>query len=188
MTGVQTCALPIFVFYPFYLCGQLITKQDILKINTNKALKVVGALILLIWLVLSITNADMLTVLRPLFTGRNSFSSDELFVKWGFLYRLLCYLITSLLCFAVISVMPGRKIPLVSDYGTRTLQVYFWHWPFVRLLQLTGAEEALMGSGFGMTLWIIIGVALTFILSTKPFSFPTKQIFKYCRYQTDTDK
>ena len=175
------------VFYPFYLCGQLLSKEDILKINSNKICKAAGALIILVWLILSFTNADMLTELRPLFTGRNSFAVNELFKEWGLLYRALCYAITLLLSFALVCLASNRRLPVITEFGGRTLQVYFWHWPFVRLLQTAGVEEALMESSAGRAVWILIGVALTFILSTKPFSFPTKQIFTYCRYEPQTD-
>ena len=177
----------IVVFYPFYLCGQMISKESIIKNGRKKSLKAVSACIIAIWLILCFTQEDTLTLLRPLFTGRNPFSVSEIFEKWGFLYRVLCYIITAVLSFALILLMPDKKIPLITNFGTRTLQVYFWHWPFVLLLKKLGVEAFLMESAVGETVWLIIGVALTLLLSTRLFSFPTKQVFTFCRYVKSDD-
>ena len=178
----------IIVFYPFYLCGQLITKEDILKLNSNKILKAASFVIIAVWLILCFTKTDIVTALRPLFTGRNSFESSEIFSKWGFLCRALCYLITAVLSVAIISLMPNVRLPLVTKFGSRTLQVYLWHWPVVLVLKKAGVMSALMTGPAGKISWLLIAVMLTFILSLKPFSFPTKQIFTYCRYESGNDK
>ena len=173
----------IIVFYPFYLCGQLITKEDILKLNSSKVLKIASVAVIAVWLILCFTKTDSVTVLRPLFTGRNPFATNDLFVKWGFLYRALCYLITFALSVAVVALIPNIKLPVITSFGSRTLQVYLWHWPVLLVLQKIGVEALLMGSAAGEAGWLLIGVAVTFILSLRFFSFPTKQIFRYCRYQ-----
>lgn len=173
------------VFYPFYLCGQMVTKKDIIRLNRSKPLKAAAAVILAGWLVLCLVRTDLVTALRPLFTGRNSYAVAEMFVKWGFLYRALCYAITLLISVSVICLMPDKRLPLITDFGSRTLQVYYWHYPVIRVLQKLGVQAALMGSVAGKISWVLIGVVLTFILSLKPFSFPVKQIFRYCRLVPD---
>lgn len=178
----------IIVFYPFYLCGQIITKEDILKLNSCKILKAVSVAVILAWLILCFTKTDIVTALRPLFTGRNSFESSEIFSKWGFLCRALCYMITAVLSVAIISLMPNRRLPLITEFGSRTLQVYLWHWPVVLVLKKLGVTALLMTSVTGKIAWLLIAVVLTFILSLKPFSFPTKQIFTCCRYESDINK
>lgn len=175
------------VFYPFYLLGQMITKEDVLKLNSNKKLKIAAAAIIVLWLLLCFTKTDTVTLLRPLFTGRNAFSSNELFARWGFLYRALCYLITFAVSSSLISLMPDKRLPVVTSLGSRTLQVYLWHWPFVRLLQAAGVHTMLMASAAGKIGWLFIAVMLTFVLSTRLFSFPAKQIFTYCRYQPEAE-
>lgn len=171
----------VIVFYPFYLCGQLVSKEDILKLNSNKLLKAVSVVIIAAWLIFCFTQRDIATGLRPLFTGRNSFATSEVFARWGFLFRAACYVITTLVSLAIICLMPNIRLPLITSFGSRTLQVYLWHWPVVRVLQEVGVTALLMTNASGKIGWLLIGVALTFILSLKLFSFPTKQIFTYCR-------
>lgn len=177
----------IIVFYPFYLCGQIITKEDILKLNSNKILKAASVVIIAVWLILCFTKTDTVTALRPLFTGRNSFESSEFFSEWGFLCRALCYMITAVLSVAIISFMPNRRLPLITEFGSRTLQVYLWHWPVVLVLKKLGVTALLMTSVTGKIAWLLIAVMLTFVLCLKPFSFPIKQIFKYCRYEPNNE-
>lgn len=169
------------VFYPFYLCGQMVSKKDILKLNGSRPLKIIAAAVIAVWFIICLTQTDLVTGLRPLFTGRNSYAAAEIFTKWGFLFRALCYIITLFTSVSVICLIPNMRLPLITELGSRTLQVYYWHYPMIRVLQRLGIQAALMGSAVGKISWVLIGVALTFVLSLKPFSFPTKQIFKYCR-------
>lgn len=169
------------VFYPFYLCGQLVSKKDVLRLNRSKQLKIFSVAVIAVWFILCFACTDAVTLLRPLFTGRNSFAANELFVRWGFLYRALCYLITLLVSVAVFNLMPVRRLPVITDLGSRTLQVYLWHWPLVHLFVGIGLKDFLTVNAAGKILWLLLGVGLTFILSLRPFEFPTKQIIKFCR-------
>ena len=176
------------VFYPFYLCGQLVSKRDVLMLGRSKTLKIAAAAIIAVWFIVCFAGTDAVTVLRPLFTGRNPFAVNELFVRWGFLYRALCYIITLLVSVSIFCLMPRGRLPVITDLGSRTLQVYLWHWPFILLLVEIGLEDFLTANAIGKIVWLVLGVALTFILSLKPFEFPTKQIFKYCRLVSEAEK
>ena len=164
-----------FVFYPFYLLGQMTPKILLINLNKIKAVKIVSAFILLLWLVLCFTSTD------SLFTGRNPYSTEEAFRITGFFYRLLCYVITSLVSISVICLIPRQKINYISGYGKNTLQVYFWHTSFLLILMRTGIDDFLTANAFGRFIWIILASALTVLLSTDYFSFPTKQVSQLCK-------
>lgn len=164
------------VFYPFYLLGQMTPKIVLINLNKNKTVKIISAVILIGWLVLCFTNLDSLYILRPLFTGRNPYSVDEAFRVAGFFYRLLCYIITFIVSAALICLVPRRKMNYISDYGKNTLQVYFWHTSILLVLMKIGLDDFLTANAFGRFIWIILAVALTILLSTDYFSFPTKQV------------
>lgn len=169
----------IVVFYPFYILGQLTNKSYLLKINQNKLLKFFSILFVFIWLFLCFYKIDSLYILRPLFTGRNSFYSQDVFSFYGPLYRLLCMIISVTMGIALVSLLPNNKIPVISTGGQRTLQIFFWHYPFIYILQKSGIVHLLEMSAIGKSLWLLISICVTFILSTKYFSYITNWIQKF---------
>ena len=170
-----------FVFYPFYLLGMMTPKIVLINLNKMKAVKLISAAVIIIWLVICFTQTDTVYPLRYLFTGRNPFSTVEEFRVWGFFWRAVCYLITVLVSLAVICIVPRRKISCITDFGRNTLQVYFWHTPLLLLFRQLGLQEWLVGSPFGRFVWLILGLAVTFLLSTRYFSFPTRQVSALCK-------
>lgn len=164
------------VFYPCFVLGQIISADTIKRINHKKIFKVISIVIILTWAALCIFDLEHVYNLRPLFTGRNPFSEKEIFEEWGFLYRLLCYGITILTSFAIVSLTPDRRIPAISEFGERTLQVYIWHAVFLLLLKKTGLQAILLATPEGRVIWILTAVLVTFISSLKIFAFPVKQL------------
>ncbi len=169
------------VFYPFFVLGEMTTKETILQLNRNKTIKVIALGVIVLWLLICFTKLDSVYMLRPLFTGRNPFSINELFEKWGFLYRFICYIITFLTSFSILCLVPDINIPYISKMGARTLQVYFWHWPIALILKKIGLQSVLLETSHGKLLWLLIAVALTFLLSVEIFSFPTKAVAQFSK-------
>lgn len=166
------------IFYPFYLLGQMTDRNKLFELTHKKSLKLLSFAGIMIWGFLCIKKLNTLYFLRPLFTGRHSFSSNPIFEVNGFFYRILCMIITLLIGFFLLCLVPDRRIPFVTDAGRRTLQVYFWHRPIVYFMDYLKIHEILKISFTGKILWILIGVILTIILSTTPFSFPIMNIQK----------
>ncbi len=170
-----------FVFYPFYILGQMTPKIVLINLNKMKAVKAVSAFILILWLVLCFTQIDDLYVLRYFFTGRNPFSSiSGITPQSGILQRLLCYLITVPISFSVICLIPRKKIRYLSDFGKNTLQVYFWHTSLLLILRKIGLSSLLVTTASGRILWIMIALTITVLLSTRYFAFPTRQVGMLC--------
>ncbi len=169
-----------FVFYPFYLLGMMTPKIVLINLNKMKAAKIISAAVLIIWFVICFTQIDTIYPLRYLFTGRNSFMLVENFKVWGFFWRIVCYLITVIVSLAVICIAPRKKLEIISDFGKNTLQVYFWQTTVLLILRKIGLAAWLIEYPFGRFVWLVIGLGVTFLLSTKYFSFPTKQVSKLC--------
>ena len=167
-----------FVFYPFYVMGQMTPKIVLGNLNKMKTVKIISACILIVWFILCFTQIDSIYALRLLFTGRNPYSATE---GLGIFHRLLCYLITTVVSLCVICIVPRKKLPYVSDFGKNTLQVYFWHTTFLLLFTKVGLSALLVDSAFGRFLLIVLGSLLAVALSTKAFSFPTKQASELCK-------
>lgn len=169
------------VFFPFYLLGTMVKSEDIIKIKSkNKILFIFAILIVLIWGFLCLYKIDTLYILRYLFTGRNAFY--EPILKYGAIARLFSYIISFLLLFSIIILVPSKNNKFISPMGENSIYVYFWHWKFYMLLEEIFVVSRLFYIGvFGKILFLLIGVVISIILSQGGiFSFPIKQIKKYC--------
>lgn len=176
------------VFYPFFVLGGMINKETLLSVTRGKNIRIISYIILFIWLLVCIFLLENVYVLRPLFTGRNPFSINEIFMKWGFIYRILCYVITFIVGLSVICIVTDKQLPIITLFGNRTLQVYFWHLPILIILTKYIAP-ILSITKVGKLIWLLFAVILTFILSLKLFKFPIYQINRVCKYiETDKEK
>lgn len=174
----------IVVFYPFYYLGSIINKDRLNEyihekeneIAIDLVVKITSLVLVVIWGMLCIYKIDSLYILRHLFTGRNYFKSE--IIEFGCFYRMLTYLITFALGLALISLVPNRRLPIISEFGKRTIQVFFWHRPILYVLDSLEIESLLQKGIVGDFLYLAIYISLPFILSTKLFSEPTNYLLK----------
>ncbi len=165
------------IFYPFYLLGNLLQSHRILKWRAaNKWLVLPAIAILVTWMMICWIKIEDVYILRSLFTGRNSF--EEEVVGGGPLFRLLTYGITVFVCFAIVILLPNRKIPFVSYAGTKTLQVFVWHWAMFELLDyFLQIRDWFYAGTFGQVAFLLFAIILTVLLSVIPiFSYPMRWI------------
>lgn len=165
----------IIIFYPFYLMGSMANHKSLEKLARDKTIKALAASILAVWMGVCVFLLDSVYKLRPLFTARHPFEDIE--YSGGSFYRMLCYIISVGIGLCVIIVMPTSRIPFISDAGSCSVQVYFWHRPLLYVLASTDML-LLCESPTGRILWIGCAILLTCILSTKPFSFPAMYMLK----------
>lgn len=166
------------VFYPFYLLGQITNKEKILSITQRPVLKIIGAICIIGWGILCMTQTGHLSFLLTLFTGKHSFASNEIFAFYGPIYRALCMAITIIAGFCLMCIFPNKKLPFITKAGSRTLQVFFWHYPFIYFLTGIHADKLLADSAPGKVIWLLTSILLTLLLSTRIFAFPVKGIQK----------
>lgn len=172
------------VFYPCYVLGVMLEPMTLVEETRKKYLKIASMIILGVWGCICLFCINDVYVLRGLFTGRNSFSSissNELFIKYGFLYRLLCYGITFLTSGAIFCMVPEKEIPIITRCGGRSLQIYFWHWLIVLIIIRTGIGRELVSTRGGQIIWLLLGVLIVYFLSLEPFAFPTRNIMDVCK-------
>ncbi len=161
----------IFVFYPFYVMGTMMQGKIKNGLEVSRAWKILGAIVLLIWIWLCRYQLEFTYTYRGLFTGRNPFW-EEIY-SGGCLHRLLCYGISALTGVALMILIPRGEIPVVSKFGRRTLQVYFWHWLLIAVLMKYGEEVgAWCATPFGKAGYMLSAIGLTFVLSFKIFGYP----------------
>ncbi len=81
---------------------------------------------------------------------------------------------------AVIVLVPASRLPGVTAMGSRSLNVYFWHWPLYMTLEHFLHIKLLFGMGApGKAGFLLIAVPVTVLLAAAPvFDFPLKQVRK----------
>lgn len=169
--------------FPFYLLGTMLSPQKTVSfLNEHfKKLLIPAFAVMVAWFFLCFYQCDKSYVLRPLFTGRNPFS--EVVIDDGPVARLFCYGVTFLTGASLFVLIPKTQIPFFSSLGSRTLNVYFWHWIIYRLLDkfLHITDLFRLGGKTGKAAFFVIAVLLSIVLSSvKIFDYPLNIIKRQC--------
>lgn len=93
-----------------------------------------------------------------------AFPGDLASCLW--LIRLVSFLVSGLMSFALLALMPNRRLPLVTTFGQRTLQIYILHRP-IRDLLLAGGFITAAGpeNSTHVLLLIALSILMTIVLS-----------------------
>ena len=180
--GDKFALMRIVVFLPFFIAGYMIKPEHLAAFLSKRWIKVVSIFIVIGFTALFFINTDIYPYLRPIFTGRNTFSVLGRFSKFGFAVRILCYIISTLFGLALMSLVPNINIGIISKTGSKTLQIYFWHQVFLVLLShfgVYGLISSVTGDTIATAVYILIAFAVTFVCSLSVFSFPTKQLLSF---------
>lgn len=166
----------ILIFLPFYTLGTMLDGEMILTLKRKMKFfaPVAGAAILLLWAGLCWYKFSFIGDLSHLFTGRNPFEKDIL--PYGPLYRLLCYAISFVTCAALIMLTPEKKLGFFTVIGQRTINIYFWHYVFICLLDRIFDFHTIIGTKPGRFGLVLMSIPVTLITALKIFDFPLKQL------------
>ena len=164
------------VFYPFYLLGQMTDPELLLRLHKNRSLKILSFAGIAVWAVLCVWKLDILYFLRPLFTGRHSFAGSSALEAYGPLCRLFCILAAIAIGLFLICLVPDRGSFLLSRMPDTYTAGLFWHRAIIYFMEYLKLDKILSGFAAGKILWLLFGVILTVILSTKFFEFPVANI------------
>lgn len=172
----------VLVFYPFFLAGLLCNWESLKKALQQRWVRWLSLLFLIGFLLFCWFQIDIIYVMRPLFTGRNSYKSLDDYQQYGFWLRLLSYLISTAVSLAVISVVPNRSFKF-SVVGSRSLQIYFWHRPIIYMMSYAGVYqllEDLLGAGRARVsiVWMASSFVIVWLLSFKPIQKPFQLLFR----------
>ena len=174
-------------FYPFYVLGEAMDKDEVIEVSKAIPLKLIALLILGVWGAACFLFYDRVGFLQPLFLGRYPYSVDENILRFGWMYRLLCYVITILTGLSVLALTSRDRFVFVTRAGNRTLQAYFWHTPLLQIMSHYHVPEFFFALPWGEWQWLGVAVLLTFLLSFRIFGFPVNIIIHYCRYEDEYD-
>lgn len=169
------------IFFPFYLLGVIINREQIQQIKEKyKILLLAAVLIIALWLYICVAKLDVFYDMRILFTGRNPFTQEMYYI--GPVVRAACYIITFLTGAAMVIIVPSRKIKWISTMGGRSIDVYFWHWVVYLLLERYFHIKQIFFWGVdGKILFLLIAVVSTVVLSQGGIiSYPLNFIKRCC--------
>ena len=88
------------------------------------------------------------------------------FTSQLWLIRLVWFLVSGFMSFALLALMPNRPVPLITTIGQRTLQIYILHRPIRDLLLASGFITAAGPENSAhVLLLIVLSILLTIVLS-----------------------
>lgn len=159
------------VFFPFFWLGHALNADDFIELYNKTWVRVVCTVTIIIFAAFCVFRTQDIYPYKGLFSGRNPFQ-DVAILNCSFLNRGLAYLITTLTGFSIIGVVPKRNIPIVSEFGTRTLQVYAFHYLIVYIVMALEVIERLQALPHGWLLLFPLGIVIASLLSIKVIGCP----------------
>lgn len=180
--GTFLCLSRVLVFYPFFLTGYYLSKENmnklLNKLHTRK-IQIISIIFLLCLFTLIYLFADNLIFFRMILTGQNNYSIIPFpynIPLTGLVSRAIMYLMALIISIAVLSLVPRRKT-FFSKFGERTMQVYILHFLILQIFinSIYPALANILGN-FTPLVYILIAIALSFILSNKWLSIPFEKI------------
>ena len=148
----------IAVFFPFFVAGYL-WKSDYIK--AIRKFKGKWIFLLLSFFLLYAVPNFMLSNEIPvdLFRGNHSYKVCGMGDPEGMVVRLLMYLVSFVLIFTFLALVPDRKLP-ITFIGRNTMGIYFFHYPL--LIVMNGLM--ILKIPQLLNVWALFGVSLIIVL------------------------
>lgn len=172
-SSLSTLTMRFLTFMPFYMLGLYLKPEKLLNIIESKKIKILSIITLVIYCIAAYLLLDKIYVLRSLFLGKyNYFNAFE---HCNFLFRIVTYLLSTVIMFAIFSIIPNKKMKLMTYAGSKTLAIYFYHIPVYMVFNKIGIFEYLqstLNTNLAIIIYGILAFVLTHILANKYLSKP----------------
>lgn len=164
----------IVFFFPFFLAGLRFDSSCLTRFRNTKgycgALAILGAFAVFLF---TDTWHDHLS--PKIFYGRYSYKDLELGNIEGSLIRILCYIISFMLIYLFMLVLPAEK-KSYSYLGERTMAIYIFHGFIYSCLKYGSSILSSVESNLESILLVVFCLFLVWLLSRKPFVTITNKI------------
>lgn len=174
------CWSRVLVFLPFFAIGYHLTQDKIDNfLEHKKSFRFIALIILVISAFLIYKNIGHLYKYRGYFTARNPFNI-LINGQYGWLIRITVTFISFYFILLILLIIPRKKNHF-SYIGSKTLQIYFWHYPVlysINKLKILDFFRTNSESTFFYFILVVFAVILTFILSLNIFGYPLKLLEK----------
>ena len=148
----------IVVFFPFFVAGYLWKSEYITAVRKFKGKWVLVPISgVLLWAIPNYMISNEMGV--AIFRGNHGYKLCGLTDPEGIVIRLLMYLVSFILIYTFLALLPDIKLPL-TYVGRHTMGIYFFHYPIMiimnglYLLQISEMNNV----------WVLLGVSLVFVL------------------------
>jgi len=165
-------------FFPFFLMGYKFNKGEFSEGRLFNLVSIKPRIIISILGLIGISVGVYIlrdTIDIRLLYGSYSYSALDLNSWYAGVYRLLLYTITTIISIFFLSIVPSG-ITFFTVFGSRTLNVYLLH-GFIIKLMASYNLYVYFNNDFNMLSLILIGLFLTFVLSTKLFGYILKPLY-----------
>lgn len=153
--------LRLITFYPFFYAGYCLEPDYASKKTSGRGARIFSGIFVTAFCLICIFVNEKMYWLFPLLTGRRKYSALGAYGDWGVLFKAGYYIVAVLLIFSIISLCP-RKNFKISGFGSRTLQIYVFHRPFLYLIKNAGLFYLIRQIGAG---WEAVGVLVCLALT-----------------------
>lgn len=167
----------VIAFAPFFFAGYFIGPERLMRFLKEKRgiVLLLTALGLLCFALVGTQTFDRLLPYKNVVYGawyyrfhpeqnQAAFPGDLAACLW--LIRLVWFLVSGLMSFALLALMPNRRLPLITTIGQRTLQIYILHRPIRDLLLASGFITAAGPDDITHVLLLIaLSLLMTLVLS-----------------------
>lgn len=167
----------VIAFAPFFFAGYFIGPERLMRFLKEKRgiVLLLTSLGLLCFVLVGTQTFDRLLLYKNVVYGawyyrfhpeQNPAAFPGTLAAQLWLIRLVWFLVSGLMSFALLALMPNRQIPLLTTIGQRTLQIYILHRP-IRDLLLAGGFVTAAGpeNSAHVLLLIALSILLTIVLS-----------------------
>ena len=148
----------IVVFFPFFVAGYLWKSEYITAIRKFKGKWILVAISgVLLWAIPNymIPNEMGIAILR----GNHGYQLCGLTDPQGVILRLLMYLVSFVVVYTMLALVPDIKLPL-TYVGRHTMGIYFFHYPI--MIIMNGLYILMLPAMNNV--WVLLGVSLVFVL------------------------
>ena len=172
------------VYYPLFFLGYMLDPEWLLAKTRHIACRVTGLLSLAFFAWLCLFRLELVWMVKPLFSGKNPFSALP-FPVWGSVWRLIYYVVIFYYLLCLLAVSPEKK-NIFTVVGQRTLQIYFFHFSLIYVLETSHLCEALrdiLPGGVWQLSFIGMALIIVLIFSLPFWAIPFDYIRKKCRME-----
>lgn len=168
------------VFYPFFYLGYSLDKEKIEK-ATNKIYVKISAIVFFVVLnILIFSFPKQADILSKLNTARHTYSQLKAFGPLGWAYRALAYAISFAAIFLLISLIPRKRIKGITQFGTRTLGIYMFHYVVIYLLiytlKIQDVFRSILPNGWEYLI-IPLSILTAYFCGNRGFNFIAQKLF-----------
>lgn len=176
MIGNMEYGCRIINWYIFYYLGSIADKKRIEQLFNNIKVKLFGALALIFTLII-------MYKLRNTFLNYNEiinvrlYPRDDYRDKIGGVVWVMSFFVTIANSFGVMALVPHKEMKIITRIGSRTIQIYYWHYIFRNFLFCTGLKKVFtylnrfdLSGGF-IICWGL-SIIIMYVFSLEIFAFP----------------